>query len=494
MGLNHSASLLAKKIAAHIPALEPVLTLVGESRLFTKNRDMAMLPWQDVPIIINSFNRYTSLARVVDWLIWAGQRNIIIIDNASTYAPLLSYLSKIDGDRGVRVVHLGGNFGHKALWKCNVLTRLRITSEFVYTDPDVVPSPYCPKDLVRTLQAVLRDNSEIAKAGPALRLDDIPDHYRYKAEAIQWEKKFWLRPAARGMFFAQIDTTFALYRPHSDHELRGTAIRMGWPYMASHEGWFINHDQPTAEDEHYFACARSEVSTWTFDNASSNSPQKWTLENSAKELMILNLGCGNDIIPGYLNLDSMPRAGVDIAFDLDSCGTSQIPLRDSVIDGFYACHVMEHVRHTLQLMQELHRIAKPGAKMIIRVPYGSTNDSAEDPTHVRSLFENSFSYFSQPAYSRADYGYMGDWEVERVILVVSRTFEKLPAWVARSAIRRARNIVHEMIVHLRAVKPVRPRHFDLHHYVQPEIVFSRFDIHSNFINASEAGSLGDRGD
>ena len=65
-------------------------------------------------------------------------------------------------------------------------------------------------------------------------------------------------------------------------------------------------------------------------------------------------------------------------------------------------------------MQELWRIAKPNAKMVIRVPHGASDDAWEDPTHVRAYFSNSFGYYSQPYYWRADYGYRGDWLHEKL--------------------------------------------------------------------------------
>jgi hypothetical protein len=42
------------------------------------------------------------------------------------------------------------------------------------------------------------------------------------------------------------------------------------------------------------------------------------------------------------------------------------------------------------LMQELHRIAKPNGKLVIRCPHGASDDAWEDPTHVRAFFARSF--------------------------------------------------------------------------------------------------------
>jgi SAM-dependent methyltransferase len=77
--------------------------------------------------------------------------------------------------------------------------------------------------------------------------------------------------------------------------------------------------------------------------------------------------------------------------------------------------VIEHLHHTLPLMQELHRVPKPGAKAVIRVPHGASDDAWEDPTHLRGYFQSSSGYFSQQFYWRADYHYRGDGRWRRCI-------------------------------------------------------------------------------
>ncbi|MDB5812050.1 MAG: hypothetical protein JWN94_4172 [Betaproteobacteria bacterium] len=172
----------------------------------------------------------------------------------------------------------------------------------------------------------------------------------------------------------------------------------------------------------------------------------------------LNVGCGTDIRDGWINLDSSPLPGVNVVADLDDCRRAPLPFAADSIDEFYCSHVLEHLRDALGFMQELHRIAKPGAIATIRVPYGSSDDADEDPTHVRRLFLYSFSYFSQRGYWYADYGYTGDWDVDNIVLTVDavrhagKSFEQL-----YEEVRSQRNVVLEMVTTLKAVKPVRPR-------------------------------------
>jgi len=170
----------------------------------------------------------------------------------------------------------------------------------------------------------------------------------------------------------------------------------------------------------------------------------------------LNLGCGRNALPGWVNIDAMPLPGVDVVANLEQCHASPLPFQDDTVDEFLLSHVVEHLREPLPLMQELHRIAKPGAAMVIRVPYGGSDDAFEDPTHVRQFFLGSFGYYSQPYYWRADYGYRGDWRTDKITLFVSAQDNAgLTAHAIMEKVMRQRNIVSEMVAELVAVKPLR---------------------------------------
>ena len=170
----------------------------------------------------------------------------------------------------------------------------------------------------------------------------------------------------------------------------------------------------------------------------------------------INLGCGRDVKEGWINLDSFKLPGVDIVFDLEECGSKKIPLDDNSIDEFFASHLLEHIKNVLPFLQELYRIAKPNAKITFRCPYGSSDDAFEDPTHVRQMFINSFGFFSQPYYWRADYGYKGDWKLDKVTFNVDKS--KGIGKDARAVLNDIsiyRNIVQEIIAEMSAVKPMR---------------------------------------
>ena len=101
---------------------------------------------RDIPIIINSFNRLTTLRRLIASLEQRGLTNIHILDNCSTYPPLLEWYAT-DGRR-YDIIRLPKNLGFKALWKHRP-TRKRFCGDYyIYTDPDLELDPACPADVV----------------------------------------------------------------------------------------------------------------------------------------------------------------------------------------------------------------------------------------------------------------------------------------------------------------------------------------------------------
>ena len=208
----------------------------------------------------------------------------------------------------------------------------------------------------------------------------------------------------------------------------------------------------------------------------------------------LNLGCGKNILEGWENIDQIPGPGVDLKACLDPLGhesnvaedywVSGLPYEDNSVSEFLMSHVLEHITHTLELMQELYRIAEPDAEMLIRVPYGASNDAHEDPTHVRQYFTGSFAYFSQPIYWRADYGYRGDWQPEHISLALNDVrYRHVSKHQAMGEIMGYRNVVLEMVCRMRAVKPMRERKREL--MVKPEISIVLVDDEMKYVRDLE---------
>ena len=105
----------------------------------------------------------------------------------------------------------------------------------------------------------------------------------------------------------------------------------------------------------------------------------------------LNLGCGRDIRPGYVNLDLAKIRGIDVVANLET----PLPFADDSFDEVFTSHVLEHVSDLFALLAELRRICRPGAVIRIYVPHLSFFGAYTDPTHKRFFGYHSFDYFTE---------------------------------------------------------------------------------------------------
>lgn len=108
--------------------------------------------------------------------------------------------------------------------------------------------------------------------------------------------------------------------------------------------------------------------------------------------MKLNLGCGPDIKQGYVNMDKLKLAGVDVVHDLNKY---PYPFKDNTFDLILASHVLEHLDDLIKAMAELKRIAKPKARIIIHGPHFSSGLAYRDPTHKRVFSYFTYDYFTE---------------------------------------------------------------------------------------------------
>lgn len=214
------------------------------------------------PIFLIVFNRVEALRLQVGWLEQAGYSNIHIIDNASTYPPLLDYLR----DSPHKVHRMTRNFGHLVLWESGQFEHIINSEHFVLSDCDIVPVEDCPRDVVARLARVLERYPSFTKVGLSLRIDDIPDHYALKSSVLEWEAPFWAHPLEDGnLYEAAVDTTFAYYRPGITPTSKRwwRSIRTAPPLAARHLPWYSDTARPTAEDIYYQTHLNEMSSQWS---------------------------------------------------------------------------------------------------------------------------------------------------------------------------------------------------------------------------------------
>lgn len=225
--------------------------------------DKGKIDFYDVPIFIISFNRKNTLQQCIERFQNDGYRNLIILDNHSTNEDLILYLKNLK----CKVYFLKKNYGHHVLWDCGLFNEIIENQYFVLTDPDILPIAECPPDYIEQFYSILQKYPQKTKVGFSLKLNDLPDSYKYKYDIIRLESFYWERKLnyRYPIYDAPVDTTFALYRPRGGtvEDIFYDGIRTGYPYVARHLGWYVNnYSQDT-----YYNDAANAFSSSLNDNA-----------------------------------------------------------------------------------------------------------------------------------------------------------------------------------------------------------------------------------
>jgi len=114
---------------------------------------------------------------------------------------------------------------------------------------------------------------------------------------------------------------------------------------------------------------------------------KTNILNGAKAL---DIGCGGRKLPGAQGMDKLALSGVDIVHDFNRMPW---PLKDSSCDVVLMNQALEHADDVVAVMNETHRVLRPGGRAIIQVPYFRSVDAYTDPTHKHFFTARTLDYF-----------------------------------------------------------------------------------------------------
>ncbi len=164
--------------------------------------------------------------------------------------------------------------------------------------------------------------------------------------------------------------------------------------------------------------------------------------------MKLNLGCCDDVLPGWVNVDrpfdssraGRRRSGVEFQYaDL----AEPWPWADSTVDEIYAADIFEHLPDRIHTMNEAHRVLKPGGVLRMECPDASKGSGQwQDPTHVSAWTPNGLQYFEDgsPAHRRFSRAY-GIKARFRVVELTERKYTDLAGGVIRCEVWKFRAVL-----------------------------------------------------
>lgn len=225
--------------------------------------DFSKIPADAIPILINNFNRLALLEQQIEWLLTLeGTPAILIVDNLSTYPPLLDFYEKLDAPN-VQVVKL--NFNSWRLGAAQLAKQLLQTFQHVIiTDSDLLPYSDTPTNILPHLTHLMDKYPTYNHIGLSLEIEDLPADVPMREKVYRHESQFWSPQTDclnEEVYVAGIDSTFAMYREGSKILDTTPALRTVRPYTLKHVDWYLKPEDYSTEYQYYLSSCKS-FATW----------------------------------------------------------------------------------------------------------------------------------------------------------------------------------------------------------------------------------------
>lgn len=195
-----------------------------------------------IPVIINNRNLLTWPKAMVERIkAYKNVGEIIIVDNDSSYPPLLEWYAT----NPCRIEKLDRNVGMAAPWIAGIVSGLN-APYYVVTDPDMGLEE-TPDDTLVHLQQLSNEHL-LTKVGLGLDWQRVESKSPYYERLHAYEKPRWDKSKKEdGLYFdVQIDTTFAMYRI-GNYFIGGSSTT--FPYVARHYPWEFSIEEARASEE-----------------------------------------------------------------------------------------------------------------------------------------------------------------------------------------------------------------------------------------------------
>lgn len=132
----------------------------------------------------------------------------------------------------------------------------------------------------------------------------------------------------------------------------------------------------------------------------------------------LNVGAG-DTEWGDLRIDVEAVGSIEALADMHN-----LPFVENQFSEILMDNVLEHTPYTTPVLEEIHRVLRPGGIVYVFVPYYTAHGAYSDPTHRSFFTEQTFDYYV----ANAKYDHYADFDFEHVStdFYYSRAIEWLP--------------------------------------------------------------------
>lgn len=215
---------------------------------------------RQIPVFVNSYEQLTYLRDTLDWFFDHGFCNITVLDQGSTYLPLLAHYARPDFRSRVRLLRFRNIGPRRAIRRVAAMTDY--DKPFIFTDPDLeLPTTPDPAFVTRLLQ--LGRHYDVVKVGLALdihseRVNGNLPIGRYTIR--RYYRRFFSNQVEKDVFRVGVDTTFFAYVPRPlprredilSSQPRIPALRVsGDGFLAQHRPWLFHNGMPPEEEAYY---------------------------------------------------------------------------------------------------------------------------------------------------------------------------------------------------------------------------------------------------
>lgn len=216
----------------------------------------------DIPVVVICWNNLTFIKNFVNQL-KKYKNPIILLDNNSTYTPLLEYYNEINKELKDRItiILLDQNYGHTIYLKLK-----HILPIYILSDPDLELNINMPDNFAEIFLN-LSYKYKSYKVGSALNIEDHNNfincpNYTNNLSIYEWESQFWINPIQDDdnyqLYKADIDTTFCLI----NNNFKENNIRVAGNFTVKHLPWYKDYIKNNF--------VKSEIEHWKKNNISSS--------------------------------------------------------------------------------------------------------------------------------------------------------------------------------------------------------------------------------
>jgi hypothetical protein len=221
---------------------------------------------KNIPIVILNRDRLYPLVEQVEALHKRNYNNITIIDNQSTYPPLLDWYKKSGVDVFYNNITENSCHAFRDLVYSNHPKFKQIISDwYVFNDSDIIPVNDVPEDFIEHLIEYAKKYNR-SKVGMSIKIDDIDLDYPLNKWVHDYESSYWTNAIVDGeveLYPHPIDTTFSVHSPNTIPTWSNNTLRVGVPYIVKHAPFYYNPNSLPEDEKYYLSHMNKQSSNWS---------------------------------------------------------------------------------------------------------------------------------------------------------------------------------------------------------------------------------------